>query len=67
MSKTTLSFRVGGALKSEVAEHDAWFQRAVRAGLDSANAGELIAAEDVEAEAATWRAERRSKVSGPGL
>ena len=50
--------------KSEVAEHDAWFGRAVRSGIDSANAGELIAAEDVEAEAVAWRAETRSKVSG---
>lgn len=67
MSEATLSFRVDGALESQAAEHDAWFRRAVRAGIDSANAGELIAAEDVETEAATWRAETRSKVSGPGL
>lgn len=61
MSEATLS---DGALKSEAAEHDAWFRRAVRAGIDSANAGELIAAEDVEAQAVAWRAETRSKVSG---
>ena len=67
MSETTLSFRVDGALESQAAEHDAWFRRAVRAGMDSANAGELIAAKDVEAEAVAWRAEMRSKVSDPGL
>ena len=49
-----------GALESQAAEHDAWFQRAVQAGIDSANAGELIAAEDVEAEAVAWRAETLS-------
>ena len=53
-------------LESQAAEHDAWFRRAVRAGIDSANAGELIAAEDVEAEAVAWRAETQSKLSGAG-
>ena len=66
MSPATLSFRVDGALRSQAAEHDAWFRRAVRAGIESANAGELIAAEDVETEAVAWRAETRSKVSGSG-
>ena len=64
MSEAILS---DGALESQAAEHNAWFRRAVRAGIDSANAGELIAAEEVEAEAVAWRAETRSKVSGPGL
>ncbi|MBY4677655.1 CopG family ribbon-helix-helix protein [Marinobacterium arenosum] len=50
--------------QQEAAEHDAWFRREVQAGIDSANAGELIAAEDVEAEAAAWRAETRRKLSG---
>jgi predicted transcriptional regulator len=50
--------------QQEVAEHDAWFRGQVQAGLDAANAGELIAAEDVEAEAATWRAETRRKLAG---
>lgn len=45
--------------QQEEAEHDAWFRREVQAGIDSANAGELIAAEEEEAEAAAWRAETR--------
>lgn len=50
--------------KSQAVEHDAWFRGEVRAGIDSANADELIAAEDVEAEAVAWRVETRSKLSG---
>jgi predicted transcriptional regulator len=50
--------------QQEAAEHDAWFRRQVQIGLDSANAGELVPAEEVEAEAAAWRAEMRRKVPG---
>ena len=49
--------------QQEAAEHDAWFRREVQAGIDSANAGELTAAEDVEAQAAAWREETRRKLS----
>ncbi|WP_252180330.1 hypothetical protein [Endozoicomonas sp. 4G] len=52
--------------QQEAAEHDAWFRREVQAGIDSANAGELIVAEDVEAEAAAWRAETQRKLLGSG-
>jgi predicted transcriptional regulator len=45
----------------EMAEHDAWFRRQVRAGLDSAEAGRLASAEGVEAEFAARRAETRRK------
>jgi len=48
--------------QQETAEHDAWFRRQVQAGLDSANAGRLVAAEDVEAEFATRRSETRRKL-----
>lgn len=48
----------------EAAEHDAWFRQQVQIGLDSANAGHLIPAEEVEAEAAAWRAETRRKMAG---
>ncbi|HLU90966.1 MAG TPA: antitoxin of toxin-antitoxin stability system [Pedomonas sp.] len=48
----------------EAAEHDAWFRREVQAGRDAANAGEVIPAEDVEAEAAAWRSEMRRRLSG---
>ena len=40
----------------EAAEHDAWFRRQVQAGLDSANAGRLIPAAEVEARFAEKRA-----------
>ena len=40
----------------ETAEHDAWFRRQVQAGLDSANAGRLIPAAEVEARFAEKRA-----------
>lgn len=50
--------------QQEVAAHDAWFRREVLSGVKSANAGELITAEEVEAEAAAWRAETRRKLSG---
>ena len=50
--------------QQEAGEHDAWFHRQVQIGLDSANAGDLVAAEEVEAEAAAWRAETRRKLAG---
>jgi predicted transcriptional regulator len=48
--------------QQEAAEHDAWLRRQVQMGLDSANAGELLSGEEVEAEAAAWRAEMRRKL-----
>lgn len=47
----------------EAAEHDAWLRRQVQMGLDSANAGELLGSEEVEAEAAAWRAEISTSVA----
>ncbi|MEX0604800.1 MAG: hypothetical protein WD623_05715 [Marinobacter sp.] len=51
--------------QQEVAEHDAWFRRQVQAGLDSANAGNLVPAAEVEARFAARRAatRRRSETS----
>ena len=49
--------------QQEAADQDAWFRRQVQAGLDSANTGNVISAEEVEAEAAAWRAETRRKMS----
>lgn len=51
--------------QQDAAEHDAWFRRQVQAGIESANAGDLISSEDVEAEAAAWRDETRRKMAGP--
>lgn len=45
----------------EAAEHDAWFRRQVQAGLDSANAGRLIPAAEVEAQFAEMRAATRRR------
>jgi len=46
----------------ETTEHDAWFRRQVEAGLESANAGRLTPAEEVEHEFAARRAETRRKL-----
>ncbi len=48
--------------QQDAAEHDAWFRRQVQAGLDSANAGRLLSAEEVDAEFAIRRAETRRKL-----
>lgn len=45
--------------QQEAAKHDAWFRRQVQIGLDSANAGNLIPAAEVEAKFATRRAATR--------
>lgn len=46
----------------DAAEHDAWFQRQVQAGLDSANAGRLVHSAEVEAKFAARRAATRRKL-----
>ena len=45
-----------------VAEHDAWFRGQVQAGLDSAAAGRLIPAAEVEAQFAARRAATRRRL-----
>lgn len=49
----------------DAAGPDTWFRREVLAGLESANAGDVITDDEVEAEAAAWRAEKRRKMAGP--
>lgn len=49
--------------QQEATEHDAWFRREVQIGLDAANAGDVVSAEEVEAEAVAWRAETRRKMA----
>lgn len=49
--------------QQESAAHDAWFRREVQIGLDAANAGDVVSAEEVEAEAAVWRAETRRRLA----
>lgn len=46
------------------ASHDAWFRSQVQAGLEAANAGDHISADEVEAEAIAWRAEIRGAIEG---
>ena len=53
--------------QQEATEHDAWFRRQVQIGIDAANAGDVISAEEVEAEAEAWRAETRRKMAGANL
>lgn len=48
----------------EAVEYDAWFRRKVQIGRDSANAGRLIPAADVEAEFARRRAATRRRLAG---
>jgi predicted transcriptional regulator len=48
--------------QQEAADHDAWFRRQVQAGLDSANAGRLMPAAEVEAKFAARRAATRRRL-----
>lgn len=50
--------------QQEATAHDAWFRREVQIGLDAAHAGDVASAEEVEADAAAWRAETRRKMAG---
>ena len=50
--------------QQDASEHDVWFRRQVQAGLEAANAGDVISALEIEAEAAAWRAETRRKMAG---
>lgn len=48
--------------QQEMAEHDTWLRRQVQVGLDSANAGRLVPATDVEARFAARRAATRRRL-----
>ncbi|HRY90657.1 MAG TPA: hypothetical protein P5163_18360 [Rubrivivax sp.] len=48
--------------QQDATEHDAWFRRQVQAGLDSANAGRLVPAAEVEAKFAARRAATRRRL-----
>lgn len=48
--------------QQEASEHDAWFRRQVQSGLDSANAGNLIPAAEVEAKFAAKRTATRRRL-----
>ncbi|AGA34471.1 Prevent host death protein, Phd antitoxin [Thioalkalivibrio nitratireducens DSM 14787] len=48
--------------QQEATEHDAWYRRQVQIGLDSANAGNLTPAAEVEAKFAAKRAATRRRL-----
>jgi predicted transcriptional regulator len=48
--------------QQEAVDHDAWFRRQVQIGLDSANAGNLVPADQVEAKFAARRAATRRRL-----
>ena len=48
--------------QQEAAAHDAWFRRQVQIGMDSANAGNLIPAAEVEARFAAKRVATRRRL-----
>jgi predicted transcriptional regulator len=50
-------------LQSEETDSDGWFLQQVQLGLDSANQGNLIPAEEVEAEFTARRAETLRKLT----
>ncbi|MBV0933375.1 CopG family ribbon-helix-helix protein [Marinobacterium weihaiense] len=51
--------------QQEASAHDAWFRREVQAGLEAADAGDILSAEEVEADAAQWRARIERKLNDP--
>lgn len=51
--------------RHEVAEHDAWFRRQVQAARDSADAGRLLPAADVESRFAARRLATRRRLEKP--
>ncbi|KAF1019006.1 MAG: hypothetical protein GAK30_03349 [Paracidovorax wautersii] len=51
--------------QQELADHDAWLRQQVQAGLDSANAGHLLPAAEVEAKFAARRAATRRRLETP--
>ncbi|WP_044560925.1 CopG family ribbon-helix-helix protein [Azospirillum sp. B4] len=51
--------------QQEAADYNAWFRAKVQTGIAAADAGDVLSAEEVEAEAEAWRAEVRRKLAGP--
>jgi len=48
--------------QQDAVEHDVWFRRQVQVGLDSANTGKLVPAEDVETEFTKRRERTRQRL-----
>ena len=49
--------------QQESTDHDSWFRREVQVGIDAANSGAVVSADEVEAEAEAWRIETRRKMA----
>lgn len=49
--------------QEQAAAHDRWLREQVQAGIDAANAGEVLSADEVEAEAQAWRTEMRRRIA----
>ncbi len=49
--------------QQDAAAHHDWFREQVQIGIDAADAGEVLSADEVEAEAEVWRAETRRKIA----
>jgi predicted transcriptional regulator len=45
-----------------IKQHDTWFRDQVQIGIDAANAGDVILAEEVEQEAMVWRNKMQRKL-----
>jgi predicted transcriptional regulator len=50
--------------QQEDSAHDAYIRREVQIGLDAANAGDVVSAQEIESQAAQWRAQMQRKLSG---
>ena len=50
--------------QQEATAHDQWFRREVQVGIDAANVGDVVPAEEIEAEAVAWREGVRKKMTG---
>lgn len=48
--------------QQETLDYDHWFRHQVQIGLDAANTGDIIPSEEVEAQAASWRAEMQRQI-----
>ncbi|PIT68033.1 CopG family ribbon-helix-helix protein [Bartonella tribocorum] len=48
--------------QKEKIAHELWFQEQVQLGLNSANTGDVISSEEIEAEAEAWRFETQRKM-----
>ncbi|USP02718.1 CopG family ribbon-helix-helix protein [Bartonella taylorii] len=48
--------------QKEKSAHDLWFREQVQLGINSANAGDIISSEEIEAEAKEWSLKTQSKL-----